>query len=53
MKRFIVKYTKDFDATSTTETIEAESFTEAYLKVYMKLPSGQGVAITDLFEVIE
>lgn len=53
MKKFKVTYTKDFNTTHTTEIIEAESFTDAYIKIYAKLPDGKGVAITDLYEVEE
>lgn len=49
MKTFMVKYTEDFGTTYRTEIITADTFTEAYLKVNMRLSSDG--AITDLFEV--
>lgn len=53
MKKFLVRYTEDFEETHKTEIIEAESFTDAYVKIYIKLPKGEGVAILDLFEIME
>jgi hypothetical protein len=50
MKTFMVKYTGDCGQTYHTELVSAESFTDAYFKIYMKIP--KEYAITDLFEII-
>ena len=50
MKTFMVKYTEDFGNTYHIEIVNADTFTEAYVKVDRKL-SKDG-AITDLFEII-
>lgn len=49
MKIFMVEYTEDFGATSRTEFVNANTFTEAYVSVELKL-SKDG-AITDCFEI--
>ena len=50
MKTFMVKYTEDFGATYHTKLVSANTFTEAYVKVYSQI--SQESAITDLFEII-
>lgn len=50
MKTFMVKYTEDFGTTYHAKLVNANTFTEAYVKIYREL-SKDG-AITDLFEII-
>ena len=50
MKTFMVRYTDDCGATHHTKLVSANTFTEAYVKVYSEI--SQESAITDLFEII-
>lgn len=46
---FEVTYTGDYGETSTTVTVQASSYTQAYLEVYYKLKDNE--VITDCKEV--
>jgi hypothetical protein len=50
MKKFIVEYTVDFGETYHKEIVEAENFSNAYVRVDLKLPKHG--AITGIFEII-
>ena len=50
MKTFMVRYTGDFGTTYHTELVNADTFTDAYVKMYIKLSKNE--VITDLFEII-
>ena len=49
MKVFMCRYTEDCGATYHTVLVNADTFTEAYVKVDMTL--SKNGAITDLFEI--
>ena len=51
MKNYMVTYTEDFNETTHTVLVCANTLTEAYVKVDLNL-SKDG-AITDVFEIIQ
>lgn len=50
MKVFMVRYTEDKGTTHHTVLINAETFTDAYIQVDLKL--SKNGEITDLFEIV-
>ena len=43
MKKYIVTYTKDYGTTYECREVESESYTAAYVNVYMIIPSNAAI----------